>query len=320
MKKSTKIWLITATALILAGGIIFGGALTMNHWNFSKLSTVKYETNRYEFDTEFKDITFAGNTADVVFVPSADGQTRVTCYEEKKEKHAVSVQDGALLIQLESAKKWYEYVEINFKVPKITVELPAGEYGALSLQASTGDVEISKDFTFESMAVSVSTGDVTSGSSVKGLAKIRATTGDISVSGFSAGSVELSVSTGKISVSELKCEGDVQLKVTTGKASLSNVECKNLISTGNTGGISLENVIAAEKFSIVRTTGKVKFERCDAAELFIKTGTGDVTGSLLSSKVFLCQTSTGNVKVPQTSTGGKCEIITSTGDIKVTLN
>ena len=320
MKKSTKIWLITATALILAGGIIFGGALTVNHWNFSKLSTVKYETNRYEFDTEFKDITFAGNTADVVFVPSADGKTRVTCYEEKKEKHAVSVQDGALLIQLESAKKWYEYVGINFEVPKITVELPAGEYGSLSFQASTGDVEISKDFVFESMDISLSTGDVTNAASAKGKVKIKASTGDISVGGISAGSVELSVSTGKISVSELKCEGDVQLEVTTGKTKLSNVECKNLTSTGNTGDISLENVIAAEKFSIVRTTGKVKFARCDATELFIKTGTGDVTGSLCSSKVFLCQTSAGDVKVPQSATGGKCEIITSTGDIKVTLN
>ena len=320
MNRTTKIWLITAAALILAGCVIFGGALAVNQWNFSKLSTVKYETSQYEIGEDFKDITFVGDTADVSFVLSEDGKTRVTCYEETKAKHSVSVQDGALTIRLEETKKWYDHIGINYGAPKITVEIPAGEYGALSLRASTGDVEIPKDFVFESMDISLSTGDVTSGSSVKGLAKVRATTGDISVSGVSATGMELSVSTGKILVSELKCEGDVQLKVTTGKVSLGNVECKNLFSTGNTGGISLENVIAAEKFSIVRTTGKVKFARCDAAELFIKTGTGDVTGSLCSSKVFLCQTSTGNVKVPQSVTGGKCEIITSTGDIKVTLN
>lgn len=40
-------------------------------------------------------------------------------------------------------------------------------------------------------------------------------------------------------------------------------------------------------------------------------------GSLLSDKVFLMQTDTGEVDVPKTVTGGKCEIITDTGDIRI---
>lgn len=320
MRKSTKIWLITAAALILVGGIIFGGVLTVNKWNFSRLSTVKYETNQYEPGEKFKNITFDGATADVSFVPSADGKAKVTCYEEIKARHTVSVQDGTLTVRLEENKKWYDYIGINIGAPKITVELPAGEYGALSLTASTGNVDISKDFTFESVDISVSTGDVTNAASVKGNVKIKTSTGDISVSSISADTVELTASTGKVTVNDLDCTGDVRIKVTTGKTMLQNVECKNLTSTGNTGDLSLQNVIATEKFSLERTTGKVEFDRCDAAELSVKTSTGKVSGSLLSDKVFLCQTSTGDVDVPQTATGGKCQITTSTGNIRITVN
>ena len=291
----------------------------MNGWNFSKLSTAKYERTRHEISEEFKDITFVGDTADVSFVLSEDGKTRVTCYEETKAKHSVSVQEGVLTICLEDTKKWYDYIGINCGAPKITVEIPAGEYGVFSLQASTGDVDISAAFSFESMDISLSTGDVTSGASAKGKVKIKVSTGNVSVSSISADTVELTASTGKVEVNDLACTGDVRIKVTTGKTMLQNVECKNLTSTGNTGDIFLQNVIAAEKFSLERTTGRVEFDRYDAAELSVKTSTGKVSGSLLSGKVFVCQTSTGDVDVPQSATGGKCEINTSTGDIKITV-
>ena len=95
--------------------------------------------------------------------------------------------------------------------------------------------------------------------------------------------------------------------------------CKNVVSNGNTGAISLKNVIAAEKFSIERSTGDVKFDGCDAAEIFVKTDTGDVTGSLLSNKIFVVEADTGSVDVPKTATGGKCEITTDTGDINISI-
>ena len=49
------------------------------------------------------------------------------------------------------------------------------------------------------------------------------------------------------------------------------------------------------------------------------TDTGDVKGSLLSEKIFIPTTDTGDVDVPKTVTGGRCEITTDTGDIKITV-
>ena len=68
-----------------------------------------------------------------------------------------------------------------------------------------------------------------------------------------------------------------------------------------------------------RSTGDVRMEGCDAAEIFILTDTGDVAGSLLSDKVFVVETDTGDVDVPRSAAGGRCEITTDTGDIRITV-
>ena len=81
----------------------------------------------------------------------------------------------------------------------------------------------------------------------------------------------------------------------------------------------MTNVIANERFSIERSTGDVRFEACDAAELTVTTDTGDVRGTLRSDKIFFAKTDTGHVEVPQSMTGGKCEITTDTGDIRIEI-
>ncbi|MBQ3893898.1 MAG: DUF4097 family beta strand repeat protein, partial [Clostridia bacterium] len=77
--------------------------------------------------------------------------------------------------------------------------------------------------------------------------------------------------------------------------------------------------IASGRFDIERDTGDVKFDRCDAAEIKVETDTGDVTGTLLTEKVFITKTDTGKVSVPSAASGGRCEIETDTGDIKISI-
>ncbi len=163
------------------------------------------------------------------------------------------------------------------------------------------------------------TGNVNFCASASETVKIKTSTGNICVEDISAGALDLSVTTGKVTVSDVSCDGDVTVGVSTGKTYLTDTRCKSIISSGNTGDIYLDNVIATEKFSIERSTGDVKFDGCDAVEIYVKTDTGDVTGSLLTEKVFITRTDTGNVDVPKTVSGGKCEITTDTGDINISI-
>lgn len=320
MSRATKIWLGIAVALILIGGFLFVGAMSMLKWDFTKLSTVKYETNEYVIGEDFSSIAVNTETATVVFVPTTDATCSVMCYEQTNMKHTVSVRDGVLTVEVTDMRKWYEYIGINFTSPKLTVAIPAGEYAALTLHTDTGSVEIPKEFSFESMDISGHTGKITNRASVTGEMKIQTTTGGIRVEGVSAGSLALSVSTGAIYVTDVRVSGNASVNVSTGKTVLTRVTCKDLTSKGSTGDLHMEDVIATGRFSIERDTGDVRFTHCDAAEISVRTDTGDVKGSLRTPKVFDVHTDTGRKEYPNTVTGGKCEIRTDTGNIQITLD
>ena len=319
MSNATKIWLIISAALILVGGIVFGGVMAELNWDFSKLSTVKYQTNEYELNEGFQNISIETDTADIVLVPSENGKSSVVCYEQKNLKHSVTVKDETLVIEVVDTREWYEHIGIFFSTPKITVYLPQSEFGKLSVRSDTGDVKIPKDFKFRSIDISQSTGDATNYASASDYIKIKTSTGDIRVENISAGMLDLTASTGNVTAADVTSDGSVKIDISTGRTNLSNITCKNVVSDGSTGDMILKNVIAVEKISIKISTGDISLSGCDAAEIFLKTSTGDVKGNLLSDKVFFAESNTGKVNVPKTMTGGRCEIYTSTGNIKIEI-
>ena len=319
MKTGTKVWLMIAASLVLIGCIIFAEVMSMLKWDFSKLSTVQYQTNTYKISETFDSISITTDTANIVFAVSNDGTCKVECYEEEKAKHSVTVQDGTLVIKLTNNKHWYDHIGINIRSPKITVYLPETEYTTLLIREDTGDIAIPKDFSFQNVDISLSTGDVDLWASASETVKIKGSTGNIRVQNISAGSLEITVTTGKVTASGVNCAGNITVNVSTGKGNLTDICCKNLTSSGDTGDISLKNVIAQERFSIQRSTGDVTLDGCDAAEISVETDTGSVVGSLLTGKEFITETSTGKIDVPKTTTGGLCKIKTETGNIKITI-
>lgn len=84
------------------------------------------------------------------------------------------------------------------------------------------------------------------------------------------------------------------------------------------GNISLSDVLA-EKISSKTEEGDIFLTDCDADSLKLETVNGNITGSLLSDKVFTTETKTGTVNVPDSKTGGSCEITTVGGDVGITI-
>ena len=58
----------------------------------------------------------------------------------------------------------------------------------------------------------------------------------------------------------------------------------------------------------------------DADSIKVKVSTGNVTGTLTSDKIFNYSTGTGKVELPSSTSGGLCEITTSTGDIRIEIS
>ena len=320
MKKSTKIWLIAAVLLIVVGALILCCVGAGTKGDLGVLSNKKYETNRHAIEEEFKDIVVKTNTADVEILPSEGGAVEVVCVEESKVKHTVSVKDGALTVEVVDTRKWYDHIGIfGMKAPKITVYIPAGEYGTLAVKASTGDVRMGEPLRFDGVDIKVSTGDIESLASCKGTMKLDTNTGDVKVKNVSVAMLDIWSGTGKISIENVTCEGEISASATTGDVNIADTACARFKSDANAGDIIMKNVVAAGEFSVTRSTGDVRFEACDAAEITVTTGTGDVKGSLTSEKIFIARSGSGKVKVPETTAGGKCKVKTTTGNIILTI-
>lgn len=317
MKKSTKIWICTASLFVIFVLLVYA-VVTVCDWNFANLDTVVYDTVTYEVGEQFTSVSVDSHIADISFIPCDGDSVSVVCYKPQNTDYSVGVDGNNLFIT-----EIYDYTNnfhiFNFKNPTISVYMPRKNYTSLVVLSKTGDTYISDDFYFESIDVTATTGSVKCKDCEFDKIKVELSTGDIILESVNAKAIELSVTTGGIEVDSIKCTGDLYINVQTGESKLSNVTCKNLISNGSTGDILLKDVIANDTFNIERSTGDVKFEACDANEITVKTSTGSVRGTLISEKIFTAKSNTGSVKVPQTTTGGKCEIKTSTGDIKIIL-
>ena len=312
---------ITAVILISVGLFLFVGALVFG----GGLKPVPYETKTYPVNETFSDICIRSDEADIRLTLSDDESCRVECTVMGNITHTVAVQDGTLVVESVDNRSWkdriFDWQDQLFTIGNrtITVYLPQKAYEDLSIESHTGSVELPADFAFQSIGITCTTGDVAAAASASGPIGIKTSTGDIEMENVSAQNLTLSVSTGRIAVRSAKIEGDVSVHVGTGKTEIEGLTCGSLTSDGTTGRITLKDTLLKSTLSIERSTGDVTLDHFDAESIIIRTNTGDVSGILLSEKVFYTQTSTGSVFVPRTTTGGMCEIKTSTGDITFEL-
>ncbi len=319
MRRATKIWLITATVFVIFGLILLVGVMAAYNFDFNKLSTVNYETNTYEVSEAFDKISIDVYTTEISFAPSDDEQCRVVYTETDKIKHTTAVQNGTLVIDTVDTRKWYDNIGIFIGNLKMTVYLPQKSYASLSVDTDTGDIVIPNDFSFGNIEITGHTADVKCLASVSDSVKIESDTGSITLDNLTAGNIDFTTATGKININSVIADGKVDIQTNTGTAKLTDISCASFTAKSNTGNIILQNVVADDSFSIESDTGYVNFEKCDAAEILIKTDTGDVSGTLLSEKIFTTESDTGSVDVPKTASGGRCKVISDTGDIKIAI-
>ena len=319
MKKSTKVWLFVAGIVFFIGLIALIVSLALG-WDTLSSKSKDLETQTISIQQDFDRISLECDTQDVYLLPSTDGECRVVFVTEEYYDNTAEVENGCLQVKSIDHSSFIDHVGISFgEASSITVYLPKLEYDALVINADTSDISIPKEFSFGTVDISLTTGDTSFLASVTDLLRIHATTGDIQLENLSAGELDLSVDTGRINGNSLDCAGAFTLSVTTGKVVLEDVSCKSFTSTGDTGSLSLTSFLVDEMMSIRRTSGDVKLDGCDAAELQIETDTGDITGSLLTDKIFIVKTDTGKIQVPETTAGGTCKLTTDTGDIKIEI-
>lgn len=256
MKLGTKIWLIAAAVLFLLGAILFVGAMNTMDWDFTKLSTNKMETRRHVLAADFKDISIRAVTADVTVLPATDGKAAVVCTEQAHVRHSVSVEDGTLVIQVKDTRKWYHHIGIHLGSPAITVYLPAGEYGDVSVKATTGDIRI-RDLTAKAIGLSV-------------------TTGDAELTDIACARLSLDTTTGSAKLKNVVAADSLKLHATTGDVTFQSCDAKHISVEATTGDVS-GTLRTGKIFDVQTTTGDIDIPSSTGeGECRIRLVTGDV--------------------------------------------
>ena len=314
MKKFLIALLTIGIILLIAGGIMFGVS-------FSKAKINTTQLNRTEnVEEAFSNIDINTAITNIEFKVSEDSKVKVELQEVENLAHEVKVENNTLKVIQKDTREWYEKIfSFNLGFMKATVYLPARTYGDLNIDSSTGYVKLPKGFTFNSITLDLSTGDMYISSNVVNTLKINSSTGDANLSDMTAKNISLDASTGRANFTNVTVEETIKLDLSTGKTIFENVTCKNYDHESSTGKVSLKNVIAEEEMMIETSTGDVIFEDCDAQRLTIKVTTGDVKGTLLTAKIFSVRTDTGKVNVPESTTGGLCKIDTDTGNVSIKI-
>ena len=327
MNKKTKGWLLAAALMMIAGLILFWGVVIATDGGWERPISHEITTQTYDITEAFHHISVETDADDVLltYIPYVDSNDLlyaesmgVTCSESENRSYSVSVENDTLVIRLNDQRKWYDHISLFSEAGSIIIRLPEKEYGNLTIRGETSDIEIGKDFSFASVDVSVSTGDVYCYASVADNLRIHGSTGSVRVEDCTIRNLDVAVSTGKITVSNVHCGEDLSLDLDTGEAKVKDVLCKNLTSTGSTGDLVLENVSISEKLTADRSTGDIQLDGVSAEEMELTTDTGDVSGHLSEEMIFFASSDTGDISVPQSTTGGKCVITTDTGDIAIT--
>ena len=316
-----KAFRIIGLVCIIAGIILCATALVLGGFDMRIFGTTKYSEGSESLSGAFTNISVDTAEFDVRFVPAEDGVCRVTYRQNVKTPLHIAIEDGTLSIHSKDLRKWYDHITLfNFSHSQLTIYLPAREYGAVQVATNTGDIRIPADFAFADLIVHATTGNITlEGVSVAKVLSATVSTGDIRLTDISAATLSAKASTGKLSLQHITVADQLDVRTTTGDVTLLNATAQTLSAETSTGSIVLQDAVLSGHMALQARTGDIQLTACDAASSKITTSTGDVRGTLCSPKIFIANTSTGRVNVPDTTTGGTCHITCSAGDIDISL-
>lgn len=276
------------------------------------LDTRNLQARSYTVDEEFSSVKIVESSSNVYILPTKDKTCRVECYEGEKTHYDVRVENDTLNI---TRRDRHNFIEFGiFSEAPLTVYLPENEYDAIDVSTASGDVEFGGAFTADKVNIDTASGDMSVSSlSCKKLTADGASA-DIELNNVDCEELSARTTSGEIELADIRAR-EVSAKSTSGDIDLRSVRAGSLKTTTTSGEMELENVLVDGKMSLESTSGDIGLERCDAAEFKISSTSGSVYGSLLTGKTFIAHSTSGDIDIPRTDNGGRCEVSTTSGDI-----
>ena len=195
------------------------------------------------------------------------------------EIHIQLAQDGACRVVCDETERWHYAVEVQDGALAVRSDANWGTGIHINVKSPQLTIELPEKAYAE--------------------LKLHSVSGDVDVVGLCIGALTIDATSGEIGLE----------KLTLGSLDVESVS----------GDIELTDSVATGDVSIRTTSGEVELESADAANFSITSVSGDVKGSLRSGKTFDVRTVSGDVKLPQSTSGGAFSASTTSGDVEISL-
>lgn len=319
MKKSLKITLIVAVAIIILGIAAFCLALILQ-LDLKGLNPTKYVTNEHRPTEQFTSISIDCAECSVRLIPSMDGENSVICRESERITHSVEVVGGTLTIRRHDERRWYEHFGLSHDKMAIELYLTEAEFASIDVTTKSGDVEISDQFTFDEAAVQTSSGDISFSANVNQTVRAQASSGDVYVGWGAPLQIDVQTSSGDITLDGITSEAKVSLHASSGDVKAYSVSCSELSVDTSSGSVELFANTVYGDLTVDTSSGSVKLDYTDADYIKVHTSSGSVSGIMPAGKDYRVSSSSGSISVPPSGNDGVCEVKTSSGSITFTTN
>lgn len=317
MSKTKKILLIIAIICIVIGGIITILALAAVKFNIFKFNTVNFENKTCIINDDFENINVYEVSFDITFIKSDNNECKIIYPEGDQIKQTISVENNTLKVAYKDERKWYERIGFYWLDDDgIKIYLPKNEYEKLYISSVSGDICVPDNFTFSETDLESTSGEIEFYSITKNRLNAETVSGDLNIKNVN-GSLTAKSTSGEIYISNISTK-TINIKTTSGDISLIDAKnTENIEINSTSGDISINDTVNTKDTLIQSTSGEVSLMNFDSEYLKIETVSGDVEGSLLSEKVFITDTTSGDVDVPigNSLAFGECVVSTTSGDI-----
>ncbi len=298
MKKKTKIALIVAGALVVAGCALAATALALGGW----FDTQNPQSVTHTVDKAIAGIEVTAGAADVTIRLSDTGACYAVCDEDDRITYSLAVEGNTLYLREIDERRWYEQIGIYIGRRTVTLYLPAGVYEQFRVETQSGDVVV---------------GDI--GLSFAAV-YLESSSGDINYTTSETKALEATTSSGKISLAD-HTANSVTAKTSSGGIELSYVRADTVTTTATSGDTHFYRVTVSDSITANSSSGNITLTASDAHDLTMSASSGNITGTLQTGKDFDAKSGSGSIRLPDSVEGsGKCMVITQSGDIRLAVS
>lgn len=319
MKNTKKTAMHIAGALITVGLLLSLAAFAAMQFDFRRLGATSSEEQSYTIKESFRNISIEGDACDIYLLLAEDRACRIECTESSRVFYKIDVEGDTLTIERVDKRRWYEHIGFTWEETEVKVFLPQQEYEALYAKTLSGDIEIPESLCFIRAEVNTASGEVSFSAAVEEELTVKTVSGDIYAGNTAPERLRLQSTSGEVRVDTIKRKTELNVQTTSGDIALRDITCRNVNAGSTSGEIYLSKLYASEEIRLETVSGDIALRYCDGASLSIKSTSGEVSGRLATEKIFITDTVSGKVDVPETDSGGICEVKTTSGDIEFTV-